>query len=83
LRVFKPFINVYKVLLIQKSMTETLNLEKMYRELLALKKEMHFIKTHVVDIMSDEEELQLDDSLEDHKKGKTIRLEDLKNKLGD
>ena len=58
----------------------------MYREILALRKEVHDIKNHMVEIdviMTPEEETQLEETLELHKKGKTRRFEDLKAELGD
>ena len=67
-------------------MAETINMEKMYREILALRKEVHDIKSHMVEIdviMTPEEEAQLEETLELHKKGKTRRFEDLKAELGD
>ena len=67
-------------------MIETINMEKMYREILALRKEVHDIKNHMVEIdaiMTPEEESQLEETLELHKKGKTKRFEDLKKELGD
>ena len=67
-------------------MTETISMEKMYREILALRKEVHDIKSHMVEIdviMTSEEEAQLEETLELHKKGKTKRFEDLKAELGD
>jgi hypothetical protein len=67
-------------------MAETINMEKMYMELLALRKEVHDIKNHMVEIdviMTPEEETQLEETLELHKKGKTKRFEDLKAELGD
>ena len=67
-------------------MAETINMEKMYREILALRKEVHDIKNHMVEIdviMTPEEETQLEETLELHKKGKTRRFEDLKAELGD
>jgi|TARA_Y100000296_G_C5114024_1_gene226726 hypothetical protein len=66
-------------------MVEIVNMEKMYKELIALKKEVHFIKTHMFDsdsIMTAEEEVQLEKALEEHEQGKTISLEDLKEELG-
>ena len=67
-------------------MTETMNIEKMYKELLALKKEVHFIKSRIESvnvIMTPEEETQLRETLELHERGKTRRFEDLKKELGD
>ena len=67
-------------------MTETVNMKKMYQELVALRKEVQFIKNHMFDqdtIMTSEEEAQLEEALEEHKQGKTISLEDLKKELDD
>jgi len=67
-------------------MVETINMEKMYKEILALRKEVHDIKNHMIEIdviMTPEEETQLEETLELHKKGKTKRFEDLKTELGD
>ena len=67
-------------------MAETINMEKMYREILALRKEVHVIKNHMVEIdviMTPEEETQLEETLKIHKQGKTKRFEDLKAELGD
>ena len=67
-------------------MAETINMEKMYREILALRKEVHDIKSHMIEIdviMTPEEEAQLEETLELHKKGKTKRFEDLRAELGD
>ena len=67
-------------------MAETVNMEKMYREILAIRKEVQTIKNHMVEIdviMTPEEEAQLEETLELHKKGKTKRFEDLKKELGD
>ena len=67
-------------------MAETINMGKMYREILAIRKEVQTIKNHMVEIdviMTPEEEAQLEETLELHKKGKTKRFEDLKAELGD
>ncbi|MBU0977333.1 MAG: hypothetical protein KKD18_02875 [Nanoarchaeota archaeon] len=61
-------------------MEETANIEKVYTELLALKKEIDFIKRHMVDadsVLTPEEEDRLDESLIEFKEGKTISLEEL------
>lgn len=58
----------------------------MYKEILALRKEVHDIKNHMVEIdviMTPEEEAQLEETLQLHKQRKTKRFEDLKNELGD
>ncbi len=67
-------------------MGEAIDMKKMYRELLALRKEVSFIKNHVINmevVMTSEEENQLKGTLEEHRKGKTKRIEDLKIELGD
>ena len=61
-------------------------MEKMYREILALRREVQTIKNHMAEIdviMTPEEEIQLEETLELHKKGKTRRFEDLKAELSD
>jgi len=67
-------------------MVETINMEKIYGEILALRKDVQIIKNRMVDIdiiMTPEEEIQLTETLELHKKGKTKRLGDLKKEFGD
>jgi hypothetical protein len=65
-------------------MEETVNMEKMYGELLALRKEVHFIKTHMVDadtIMTTEEEERYERAMQELKEDKTTSLEDLEREL--
>ena len=67
-------------------MPETINMEKMYREILALRRAVQLIKNHMVEIdviMTPEEETQLEETLELHKRGKTKKFDDLKKELGD
>lgn len=67
-------------------MAEIINMEKMYKEILALRKEVQFIKNRMVDIdlvMTSEEEVVLGEALEEHRKGKTKKVEELKKELGD
>ena len=50
-------------------------------ELEEIKKELYFIKEHMVDadtILTPEEELELDESLKELKQGKTFSLEQIK-----
>ena len=57
----------------------------MYKELLALRREVQFIKTHMFDpdtIMTIEEEERYEKAMQEYKEGKTISLEDLKKELG-
>lgn len=66
-------------------MAEIINLEKMYKELLALRKEVQFIKNHIVDqdtIMTAEEEERYEKAMQEYKEGGTISLEDLKKEIG-
>lgn len=66
-------------------MPEIINTEKMYRELLALRKEVQFIKMHMFDpdtIMTTEEEERYERAMQELKGDKTISLEDLKKELG-
>ena len=65
-------------------MAETINMEKMYMELLALRREVQFIKTHMFDpdtILTSEEEEIFEKAMKEYKEGKTISLEDLKKEL--
>ena len=68
------------------NMPEIINIEKMHKELLALRKEVQSIKNQMAKmdlIMTPEEETKLEEALEEHKKGKTKRFEDLKKELND
>jgi len=50
-------------------------------ELRAIREELEYIKAHMVDIdmiLTKEEEKMVQDCLDEHKKGKTVRLQDLK-----
>ena len=66
-------------------MEEIINIEKMYRELLALRREVQFIKTHMFDpdtIMTTEEEERYQRAMCELKEGKTTSFEDLEKELG-
>jgi len=66
-------------------MTEAVTMNMVYDELRSMKKELNYIKEHMVDVdmfLTPEEEERLNEALEEHKKGKTISLEDLKKELG-
>lgn len=59
-------------------------MEKMYKELLALRKEVQFIKNHMFDpdtIMTTEEEEKYERAMQELKEGKTKSLDDLKKEL--
>jgi uncharacterized membrane protein YgcG len=62
-------------------MAETVNMNKIYETLVALKREVDFIKNHMVDvdsILTSEENTELDESLKELEEGKTFSLEDIK-----
>jgi len=66
-------------------MPEIINMEKIYRGLLSLRREIQFIKTHMFDpdtIMTTEEEERYERAMQEYKEGKTISLENLKKELG-
>jgi hypothetical protein len=66
-------------------MTETVNMGKIYRELLALRNEVQFIKTHMFDpdtIMTTEEEERFKRAMQELKEGETTSLEVLEKELG-
>lgn len=59
-------------------------LEQVYTELKSLKKEVHFIKEHMIDIdtiMTPEEEGRFNESMNDLKERKTTSLADMKKEL--
>ncbi len=65
-------------------MAEVVNVDKLYKELLALRKEIQFIKMHMFDpdtIMTTEEEERYERAMQEYKEGKTTSLEDLKKEL--
>ncbi|MEK6920531.1 MAG: hypothetical protein AABX82_01505 [Nanoarchaeota archaeon] len=66
-------------------MSETVTMNMVYEELKGMKKELAYIKNHMVDVdmfLTPEEEVKLEEALEEHKKGKTISLDKLKAELG-
>ncbi len=65
-------------------MVETINIEKVYRELMTLRNEVRFIKTHMFDpdtIMTTDEEERYRKAIQELKEEKTISLEDLEKEL--
>lgn len=53
-------------------------------EIRAMRKDLNYIKRHMVDadsILTSDEEARLEKSLEEHRKGKTIRLENFEKEL--
>lgn len=66
-------------------MAEIINVERIFKELLAIRSEMHFIKTHMFDpdtIMTTEEEERYDRAMKELQEGKTTSLKDLEKELG-
>ncbi|MEK6818902.1 MAG: hypothetical protein AABY10_03120 [Nanoarchaeota archaeon] len=66
--------------------SENITMQKMYNIIVSLKREVEFIKNHMAKedmFLTPLEEVQLEETLEAHKKGKTISLEDFKKELGD
>ena len=62
-------------------MAETVNMNKIYETLVELKREVNFIKNHMVDvdvILTPEENIELDESLKELEERKTFSLEDIK-----
>ena len=62
-------------------MSETINMNKIYETLVELKREVDFIKNHMVDvdtILTPEENIELDESLKELEEGKTFSFEDIK-----
>ena len=53
--------------------------KELVEEIRAIRKDLDYIKTHMVDvdcILTPDEDVRLEKSLEEHREGKTIRLED-------
>lgn len=66
-------------------MAETVTIQRIYKELKELKREVHFIKEHMFDpdtIMTPEEEEHFAEAMKELKEGKTTSLSDLKKELG-
>jgi len=62
-------------------MEKTINMNKVYETLVALKREVDCIKEHMVDvdsILTQRENTDLDESLKELEEGKTFSLEDIK-----
>jgi len=62
-------------------MAETINMNKIYETLVELKREVNFIKNHMVDvdtILTPEENIELNESLKELEEGKTFSFEDIK-----
>ena len=62
-------------------MAETISTNKIYETLIELKREVDFIKSHMVDVdvtLTPEEDSELNESLKELEGGKTFSLEDIK-----
>ncbi|MDP4039411.1 MAG: hypothetical protein Q8P57_02425 [Candidatus Pacearchaeota archaeon] len=62
-------------------MAETISTNKIYETLIELKREVDFIKNHMVDvdiILTPEESAELNESLKELEEGRTFSLEDIK-----
>ncbi len=62
-------------------MEQTVGLDKIYKAIIELRKEVDLIKTHIIDmdsILTPEEDAELDESLRELREGKTFSLEDIK-----
>ena len=58
--------------------------EKILAELKEIKKDLNYIKEHMVDsdtILTPEEKKRLDESLKDFREGKTVSLEDFEKEM--
>ncbi|MBI4738435.1 hypothetical protein HY772_02545 [Candidatus Woesearchaeota archaeon] len=66
-------------------MSEAETVKGIYEELRSLREEVRFIKKHMVDadtILTHEDKTALQEAREDIKKGKTVRLDKLREELG-
>jgi hypothetical protein len=65
-------------------MTETVVQKEFVEELRAIRKDLNYIKEHMVDadtLLSPEEEARVDAALQEYKKGKVLSLEKFKKGL--
>jgi len=66
-------------------MTEAVFKQELLNELKAIRKDLTFIKKHMVDadtLLTSEERARLDKSIKEHKAGKSIKLEDFEKTIG-
>ncbi|MFH0876385.1 MAG: hypothetical protein V1859_10690 [archaeon] len=66
-------------------MSESIDINKIYNELVELRKDVDYIKRNMIDpdiIMTLEESKKLDFAMEEQKAKKTTKLSDLKKELG-
>ena len=64
---------------------QTVTLETINKNLMSVKKDIHEIKEHMVDvdtILTEEERRLVDESIEDEKKGRLISFDVVKKRLG-
>ena len=65
-------------------MAKTINPEAVMAELKLIKKDLAFIKKHVIDmdtILTPEERARLEESLKEHKEGKAVSLEQFEKEM--
>ncbi|OQX20988.1 MAG: hypothetical protein BWK75_04185 [Candidatus Altiarchaeales archaeon A3] len=65
-------------------MTHVIITDEITNLLMAIKNDLKYIKIHMVDadiILAPDEEINLEKSLEEHNKGKTILLEDFEKEI--
>ena len=67
-----------------RAMTESITIEKVFKEIQAVKEEVSFIKKHMFDpdtIMTSEESRRFEQALKEFHEGKTISLDKLKTEF--
>jgi len=65
-------------------MVEAATIQKIYKEIKELKREVHFIKEHMFDpdtIMTPQEEGRYDEAMRELTEGKTTSLSDMKKRI--
>tara|TARA_Y100000034_G_C6701831_1_gene309550 strand:+ start:262 stop:465 length:204 start_codon:yes stop_codon:yes gene_type:complete len=67
-------------------MEQELANEKILEKLTKIEADIDMLKERIIDsdgVLTEEGESELEEALEDHRRGETISLEDLKKELGD
>ncbi len=62
-------------------MTEVITMDKVYRELMMLKRELDAMKQRMVEVevfLTPDEEARLEESLEEYRQGKSVSLKNFK-----
>jgi len=76
------FLNILSILVI--TMAEAFISKEVVKELKAIRKDLDYIKEHMVDvdtILTPEEEARLEESLREYKEGRTTKLEDFEKEI--